>query len=101
MSVFAYFIFSIQAGGLFYLAYRFNKRLKKVEEITEKKKNAIAILDSIAKNLTDPDRIQADMEATANAREMRDANRTTMPRVNAGPAAKVYRPKLRNVPRKR
>lgn len=77
-------------------------RMQKVEEICEKKRNAIEILDSIAKNLTDPIKIEAEMEATATAREMRDAGRKYLPRENAGPPAKVHRPPtLRSVPRKR
>lgn len=85
-----------------YLLFLYHKRLFKVEEICEKKRNAIEILDSIAKNLTDPIKIEAEMEATATAREMRDAGRKYLPRENAGPSAKVHRPPtLRSVPRKR
>lgn len=85
-----------------YLLIQHHRRLLKVEEICEKKRNAIEILDSIAKNLTDPIKIEAEMEATATAREMRDAGRKYLPRENAGPPAKVHRPPtLRSVPRKR
>ena len=42
-----------------------------------------------------PDTIEAEMERTADLREVRDANRTTLPREDAGPPAVVYRPKLR------
>lgn len=47
------------------------------------------------KRLTDPDSILLDMESGARVREMRDANRTTLPREDAGPPAKVYTPTLR------
>lgn len=45
--------------------------------------------------LADPARIEADFEKSARAREMYDANRTTLPREGAGPPAKIYRPKMR------
>lgn len=48
------------------------------------------------RDLADPARIEADFEKSARLREMRDANRTTLPREGAGPPAKVYRPRLRN-----
>lgn len=73
-------------------------RLDRVEEICERRRRAVDALDSIVRNLNDPVKIQADMERSATAQEMRAANRTTMPRENTGPPAKVYRPKLRNKP---
>jgi hypothetical protein len=52
------------------------------------------------KRLTDPESIADEMEKGARMREMYDANRTTLPREDAGPPAKVYSPKLRaKVPR--
>lgn len=47
------------------------------------------------KRLTDPDLIAEDMEKGARLREMRDANRDTLPREDAGPPARVYSPRLR------
>lgn len=47
--------------------------------------------------LADPYRVEKDLEDSAHRREMHDANRTTMPRENAGPPAVVYRPPLRGV----
>lgn len=47
------------------------------------------------KRLTDPDFIVEDMEKGARLREMRDANRFTLPRDDAGPPAKVYTPTMR------
>lgn len=47
------------------------------------------------KRLTDPKLIEEDMEKGARLREMHDANRTTLPREDAGPPAKVYSPRLR------
>lgn len=49
----------------------------------------------IYQKLTNVDEIEKDFEKSARLREMRDANRTTLPRENTGPPAKVYRPKLR------
>jgi len=52
------------------------------------------------KRLTDPESIVEDMENGARMREMYDANRTTLPREDAGPPAKVYTPTMRaKVPR--
>lgn len=48
------------------------------------------------KRLTDPEAIADDMERGARMREMHDANRTTLPREDAGPPAKVYTPTLRS-----
>ncbi|HPE52987.1 MAG TPA: hypothetical protein PK852_02610 [Mesotoga prima] len=50
--------------------------------------------------LTDPDAIAEDMEKGARIREMRDAGRTTLPREDAGPPAKVHTLKF-NMNRKR
>jgi hypothetical protein len=47
------------------------------------------------KRLTDPESIADDMERGARMREMRDANRTVLPREDAGPPAKVYTPTMR------
>jgi hypothetical protein len=47
--------------------------------------------------LADPSRVEEDLENSARRREMYDANRTTLPRENAGPPAVVYRPPLRGV----
>lgn len=47
--------------------------------------------------MADPDRIVEEMEKGARLREMRDANRTTLPRDDAvGQHARVFRPKLRS-----
>lgn len=45
--------------------------------------------------LSDPETIAKEMENGARAREMYDANRTVLPREDAGPPAKVYTPSLR------
>lgn len=66
-----------------------------IQETQRKEEHAKAL-----KRLTDPEAIADDMERGARMREMYDANRTTLPRENAGPPAKVYSPKLRaKVPR--
>lgn len=51
--------------------------------------------DEFYRSLISPRIIEAEMEWTADLREVRDANRTTLPREDAGPPAKVYRPLLR------
>lgn len=43
--------------------------------------------------ITSPEKIVRDMELSASADEMRRANRTTAPRADAGPPAKVHKPK--------
>jgi hypothetical protein len=65
--------------------------LKLILTETERKKEHNKAL----KRLTDPEAIADDMEKGARLREMRDANRTILPREDAGPPAKVYSPKLR------
>lgn len=47
--------------------------------------------------LSNPDLIAEEMENSARATEMRIARRTTLPREDAGPPAKVYRPKIRKM----
>jgi hypothetical protein len=47
--------------------------------------------------LSNPDLIAEEMENSARATEMRIARRTTLPREDAGPPAKVYRPKIRKL----
>ena len=47
------------------------------------------------KRLSDPETIANEMENGARAREMYDANRSTLPREDAGPPAKVYTAPLR------
>ena len=44
--------------------------------------------------LSDPDKIEDEMEKSARATEMRIARRTTLPREDAGSPAKVYRPRI-------
>lgn len=52
------------------------------------------------KRLTDPDLIADEMEKGARHREMYDANRTTLPREDAGPPARIYTPQMRaKIPR--
>jgi hypothetical protein len=48
------------------------------------------------KKLTDVDSIVEDMERGADVMEARNANRLTKPREDAGPPARVYRPRLRS-----
>ena len=78
------------------LSTAYNASIKLV--LTEAKRREAHTL--ALKRLTDPDAIALDMEKGARMREMYDANRSTLPREDAGPPAKVYSPKLRaNVPR--
>lgn len=97
-------------GYLGYAGYTINESKKKIKEmqfayaasleliIAETKRKAEQ--KRVLQRLTDPESIADDMERGARAREMYDANRTILPREDAGPPAKVYAPKLRaNVPR--
>lgn len=61
--------------------------------ISEETKRKTAHTEAF-KNLTDPDKIQEEMERGADILEARQANRLTMPRENAGPPARVFRPRL-------
>lgn len=45
-------------------------------------------------DLTDPDKIQEDMERGADIVEARQGNRLLAPRPDAGPPARVFRPKF-------
>lgn len=99
MSQLAFVIVELQIICFAHMIYSMRDEIKKLKKEVEKKKNAIAILEQVAKDATDPAKIEAEMEAAANLREMRDARRTTMPRENDSPPAVVHRPKLRNVPK--
>lgn len=100
-------------GSIFY-SYFIQKRVdlldRKYDAMSVAYKNSMKLILTEAdrrasqaralKRLTDPDVIMEDMERGARMREMYDANRTTLPREDAGPPAKVYSTKLRaNVPR--
>lgn len=45
-------------------------------------------------NLTDPDKIVEEMERSADIMEARQANRLLAPRPDAGPPARVFRPRF-------
>lgn len=95
-------------GSIFY-SYTIEKRVRYMEKnydalsiaykssmkliLTENDRRAAQA--KALKRLTDPDSILEDMERGARMREMRDANRTTLPREDAGPPAKVYTPSMR------
>ena len=69
-------------------------------ELIEKQSQLSSLQVLALKRLTDPEAIMEDMEKGARMREMYDANRTVLPREDAGPPAKVYSPNLRaKVPR--
>ena len=53
------------------------------------------VREKLYQELADPTKIEADFEKSARAREMRDAQRSTLPREDAWPPAKVHRPKMR------
>jgi hypothetical protein len=64
-------------------------------EINRLKQDMKDFGDRVVERLTDPKTIEAEMERTATLTEVRDANRTTLPREDAGPPAVLYRPLLR------
>lgn len=68
------------------------QNLRILEELSKHRK----VRDVLYAEFADPAKIEEDFERSARLREMRDANRTTLPREGAGPPAKVYRPKMRN-----
>ena len=67
-----------------------------LEETRKELLNHREVRSKLYWELADPAKIEADFEKSARLREMRDANRTTLPREGTGPPAKVYRPKFRN-----
>ncbi len=68
-----------------------------IAEVKRKEQHTKAL-----RRLTDPESIADDMERGARMREMYDANRTTLPREDAGPPARVYSPQMRaKLPRPR
>lgn len=73
------------------LENKFKKAQSLISAETERKQ---AHTDAFQR-LTDEEAIQADMERGARAAEMRAAKRTTLPRENKGPHARVYRPNVR------
>lgn len=97
-------------GYLGYAGYEIQQSKRKIKEmqlayaaalqlIVEETRRRVEHTKAL-KLLTDPESIADEMERGARKREMYDANRTTLPREDSGPPAKVYSPKLRaNVPR--
>lgn len=74
------------------------ERLDKVIEpaivlVSEETKRKVKHTEAF-ENLVDPDKIQAEMERGADIIEARQANRLLAPRPDAGPPARVFRPKL-------
>jgi len=68
------------------------KRITELETLVmEHNERRIKLYEELA----DPAKVEADFEKSARAREMRDAQRTTLPREGAGPPAKLYNPKMR------
>ena len=66
--------------------------IRKIQNELEKRNK---IEDEFLFRMTDSASIEAEMERTADLRELRGANRTTLPREDSGPSARIYRPKLR------
>lgn len=63
------------------------------ESLAQDKKRKAAYTKAL-EDLTDPDKIQEDMERGADILEARQANRLMAPRPDAGPPARVHRPKF-------
>lgn len=70
---------------------------KRQTRLEEEWKIFLQMRKELYERLADPDRIEKELEKSAQRREMYDAKRTTLPRENAGPPAVVYRPLLRGV----
>ncbi|AEL97987.1 hypothetical protein CL65_gp079 [Mycobacterium phage Patience] len=77
--------------------WRSHQIRKKEKEVDERWEKFINDRKELYKRLADPECIAEQMERGASLREMRDANRTTLPREDAGPPAVVHRPPLRGV----
>lgn len=72
------------------------RKLSAAQKATEAKwQKFVEDRKELYKKLADPETIEQDMEKGARLREMKDANRTTLPREDAGPPAVVHRPLLR------
>lgn len=104
----------IASAGSYFCCFVLYKRIKELEnnyktlslwysaayELIVTETNRREEHSKALKRLTDPEAIADDMEKGARLREMYDANRTTLPRDDAGPPAKVYTPTMRaKVPR--
>lgn len=72
------------------LSEEFESARDLIEAETERKESHTRAFEV----LSNPDLIAEEMERSSEATEMRIARRTTLPREDAGPPAKVYRPKL-------
>lgn len=75
-----------------YHCFVLNKRINLIREEWEVHKQ---VREKLYEELADPLKIESDFEKSARAREMRDAQRSTLPRDDAWPPAKVHRPKMR------
>ena len=87
--------FGILVGIIIWAIFRVRKVNARQKEVEAKWQKFIHDRRELYKKLADPEQIQKDMEASADLREMRDANRTTLPHEQAGPPAVVHRPPLR------
>ena len=89
-------------GGAIYFGRR---HAKQVKDLTEEFQAAHSLLVAEEQRkeahtkafevLSNPDLIEDEMEKSARATEMRIARRTTLPREDAGPPAKIYRPRVK------
>lgn len=72
---------------------RLRKKFKDVNKLVSAETRRKIAHTQAFKNLTDEDKIQAEMERGADIIEARQGSRLLMPRPNAGPPARVFRPK--------
>jgi hypothetical protein len=80
------------------------RQAKRIESLAEDLETARSLIEAETERksahtrafevLSNPELIEQEMEKSARATEMRIARRTTLPREDAGPPAKVYRPKI-------
>lgn len=68
---------------------------KYVNQLATEETKRKVLHSQLLSDLTDEDKIMADMERGADIIEARQANRLTVPRTDAGPPARVFRPKMR------
>lgn len=92
--------------GIFWGLKRSGRQNQEIlNEMAEAYNSAVALIEAEAERkeshtrafevLSNPDLIAEEMERSSEATESRIARRTTLPREDAGPPAKVYRPKIK------
>lgn len=88
-------LLALMLGGFFAFVVWGKKLATRQKEVESKWQKFKDERKELYKRLADPETIEAEFEKGARLREMKDAQRTTLPREDAGPPAVVHRPPLR------